>query len=177
MKMEISSDPWWEQITEWRKIDCLKYQKGTDVIKPQAVIEALHQVTEGDALLLLTWVAFTQMWAAQFMDLINQEGGLTCGGLGTMGFGLPAAMGVQLAFPDEKRVCVTERQALLCASKNYRRVCSTDYLIKIINLNNRYMGMVRQWQEFFYDRRYSHSYMDALPDFVISREFRSHRIE
>ena len=164
-KMEISSDPWWEQITEWRKIDCLKYQKGTDVIKPQAVIEALHQVTDGDAF-VTSDVGQHQMWAAQFYGFDKPRRWINSGGLGTMGFGLPAAMGVQLAFPDKKVACVTGEASFVMCVQELSTCLQYGLPIKIINLNNRYMGMVRQWQEFFYDRRYSHSYMDALPDFV-----------
>ena len=165
MKMEISSHPWWEQIDKWRKIECLKYQKGTDVIKPQAVIEALHQVTDGDAF-VTSDVGQHQMWAAQFYGFDKPRRWINSGGLGTMGFGLPAAMGVQLAFPKEKVACVTGEASFFMCVQELSTCLQYGLPIKIINLNNRYMGMVRQWQEFFYDRRYSHSYMDALPDFV-----------
>ncbi len=164
-KMDIGSHPWWKQIDKWRSVDCLKYQKGTEVIKPQAVIEALHDVTNGDAF-VTSDVGQHQMWAAQFYGFDKPRRWINSGGLGTMGFGLPAAMGVQLAFPKEKVACVTGEASFVMCVQELSTCLQYGLPIKIINLNNRYMGMVRQWQEFFYDRRYSHSYMDALPDFV-----------
>ncbi len=164
-KMDIVSHPWWKQIDKWRSVDCLKYQKGTEVIKPQAVIEALHDVTNGDAF-VTSDVGQHQMWAAQFYGFDKPRRWINSGGLGTMGFGLPAAMGVQLAFPKEKVACVTGEASFVMCVQELSTCLQYGLPIKIINLNNRYMGMVRQWQEFFYDRRYSHSYMDALPDFV-----------
>ncbi|SVD66614.1 uncharacterized protein METZ01_LOCUS419468, partial [marine metagenome] len=133
--------------------------------KPQAVIQSLYKTTEGDAY-ITSDVGQHQMWAAQFYPFDKPRRWINSGGLGTMGFGLPAAMGVQTAFPDSTVACVTGEASFVMCVQELSTCLQYDLPIKVINLNNRYMGMVRQWQEFFYDRRYSHSYMDALPDFV-----------
>jgi len=156
---------WWNQINAWRSIDCLKYDKTSDKIKPQYVLEKLYEVTEGEAF-VTSDVGQHQMWAAQFYRFDKPRRWVNSGGLGTMGFGLPAAMGVRLAHPDSDVVCVTGEASIIMCIQELSTCKQYDLPIKIVNLNNRYMGMVRQWQEFFYDRRYSHSYMDALPDFV-----------
>lgn len=156
---------WWRQIREWQAIDCLRYDRKSEIIKPQYVIEQLYEVTKGDAY-ITSDVGQHQMWAAQFYKFDKPRRWINSGGLGTMGFGLPAAIGVQLAFPDQIVACVTGEASLVMCIQELSTCLQYDLPIKIINLNNRYMGMVRQWQEFFYDRRYSHSYMDALPDFV-----------
>ena len=156
---------WWAQIDLWRGFNCLKYDHQSKLIKPQAVIEKLYELTKGDAF-VTSDVGQHQMWAAQFYKFDKPRRWINSGGLGTMGFGLPAAMGVQLAHPKATVACVTGEASIqmciqeLCTCKQY------NLPIKVINLNNRYMGMVRQWQEFFYESRYSHSYMNALPDFV-----------
>jgi acetolactate synthase I/II/III large subunit len=159
------SDPWWQQIGEWRKLDCLHYDHTSKVIKPQAVIEGLYKATGGDAY-ITSDVGQHQMWAAQFYPFDKPRRWINSGGLGTMGFGMPAAMGVQLAFPDALVACVTGEASFVMCVQELSTCLQYGLPIKIVNLNNRYMGMVRQWQEFFYDRRYSHSYMDSLPDFV-----------
>ena len=159
------SDSWWQQIRDWQKLDCLRYDRNSDLIKPQAVIQTLHRITEGDAY-ITSDVGQHQMWAAQYYGFDKPRRWINSGGLGTMGFGLPAAMGVQLAFPEEKVVCITGEASFVMCMQELSTCLQYDLPIKIVSLNNRYMGMVRQWQEFFYDRRYSHSYMDALPDFV-----------
>lgn len=159
------SDPWWQQINEWRKLDCLKFDRKSDKVKPQAVIESVHRVTNGNAY-VTSDVGQHQMWAAQFYGFDKPRRWINSGGLGTMGFGLPAAMGVQFAFPDDQVVCVSGEASLVMCIQELSTCLQYGLPIKIVSLNNRYMGMVRQWQEFFYDRRYSHSYMDALPDFV-----------
>jgi acetolactate synthase-1/2/3 large subunit len=156
---------WWDQIKEWQSIDCLRYDKTTEVIKPQYVIEELYRITKGDAF-ITSDVGQHQMWAAQYYKFAKPRRWINSGGLGTMGFGMPAALGVQLGFPDELVCCITGEASLVMCIQELSTALQYDLPIKIINLNNRYMGMVRQWQEFFYDRRYSHSYMDALPDFV-----------
>ncbi len=156
---------WWDQIRKWQAIDCLRYDRTTEVIKPQFVIEELYRLTEGRAY-VTSDVGQHQMWAAQFYKFDAPRRWINSGGLGTMGFGLPAAMGVQLGFPDETVVCVTGEASLVMCIQELSTCLQYRLPIKVVNLNNRYMGMVRQWQEFFYDRRYSHSYMDALPDFV-----------
>jgi acetolactate synthase-1/2/3 large subunit len=156
---------WWEKIAEWRGINCLRYEHGTEVIKPQYVIEQLWEATGGDAY-VTSDVGQHQMWAAQYYKFDKPRRWINSGGLGTMGFGLPAAMGVKLAFPNETVVCVTGEASFVMCMQELSTCLQYDLPVKIVSLNNRYMGMVRQWQEFFYDRRYSHSYMDALPDFV-----------
>ncbi|MGE3773403.1 MAG: biosynthetic-type acetolactate synthase large subunit [Gammaproteobacteria bacterium] len=163
--IDRATHPWWRQIREWQKLDCLRYDKAGKAIKPQAVIEALWRETKGDAY-ITSDVGQHQMWAAQFYKFDRPRRWINSGGLGTMGFGLPAAMGVQLAFPDHTVACVTGEASFVMCVQELSTCLQYDLPIKIISLNNRYMGMVRQWQEFFYDRRYSHSYMDALPDFV-----------
>ena len=171
--MDRSSDPWWQQIREWQKLDCLKYDTDAKLIKPQAVIEALHEVTGGDAY-VTSDVGQHQMWAAQFYKFEQPRRWINSGGLGTMGFGVPAAMGVQFAFPEAQVVCVTGEASLVMCIQELSTCLQYGLPIKIVSLNNRYMGMVRQWQEFFYDSRYSHSYMDALPDFVALAESFGH---
>jgi acetolactate synthase-1/2/3 large subunit len=156
---------WWAQIEGWRKIDCLSYDRDSDVIKPQYVVEKLYEVTGGDAF-VTSDVGQHQMFAAQYYKFNKPRRWINSGGLGTMGFGLPAAMGVQLAHPDATVACVTGEGSIQMCIQELSTCKQYDLPINIVNLNNRYLGMVRQWQEFFYDRRYSHSYMDALPDLV-----------
>ena len=164
---------WWKQIDEWRSRNCLKYDRASPLIKPQAVIEALYKATRGEAY-VTSDVGQHQMWAAQFYKFPKPMRWINSGGLGTMGFGLPAAMGVQFAHPDDVVACVTGEASIQMCIQELSTCRQYALPIKIINLNNRYMGMVRQWQEFFYDRRYSHSYMDALPDFVKLAEAYGH---
>ena len=164
---------WWQQIADWQKLDCLRYNRNTDVIKPQYVIEELWNVTNGDAF-VTSDVGQHQMWAAQYYKFDKPRRWINSGGLGTMGFGMPAAMGVQLGFPDHTVACVTGEASLVMCIQELSTCMQYSLPIKIINLNNRYMGMVRQWQEFFYAGRYSHSYMDALPDFVKLAEAYGH---
>ena len=156
---------WWQQIKEWQSVDCLRFDRGTEVIKPQYVIEKLWELTGGDAY-VTSDVGQHQMWAAQFYKFDKPRRWINSGGLGTMGFGLPAALGVQIAFPEATVACVTGEASLVMCIQELSTCLQYGLPVKVINLNNRYMGMVRQWQEFFYDKRYSHSYMDALPDFV-----------
>ena len=164
---------WWKQIDLWRERDCLKYERTSKIIKPQFVIEKLYELTKGEAF-VTSDVGQHQMWAAQFYKFDNPRRWINSGGLGTMGFGLPAAMGVQIAHPKATVVCVTgEASIQMCIQE--LSTCKQYHLpIKIVNLNNRYMGMVRQWQEFFHGNRYSESYMDALPDFVRLAESYGH---
>lgn len=156
---------WWKQIAEWRSMDCLKYDHSTSVIKPQFVIEKLYEVTQGNAF-VASDVGQHQMWAAQFYKFDRPRRWINSGGLGTMGFGVPAAMGVQLAYPDATVVCVTGEGSVQMCIQELSTCLQYRLPIKIVNLNNRYLGMVRQWQEFFYQSRYAMSYMEALPDFV-----------
>ncbi len=158
-------DAWWNRLREWAAIDCLRYKHDSKVIKPQYVVESLYELTKGDAY-VTSDVGQHQMWVAQYYKFDKPRRWISSGGLGTMGFGLPAAMGVQLAFPEAMVACVTGEASLVMCIQELSTCLQYGLPIKIINLNNRYMGMVRQWQEFFYAGRYSHSYMDALPDFV-----------
>ena len=164
---------WWKQIHEWQSINCLAYNRESDVIKPQFVVQKLDEITGGDAF-VTSDVGQHQMWAAQYYQFSKPRRWINSGGLGTMGFGLPAAMGVQLAHPDTSVACITGEASIIMCIQELSTCKQYDLPIKVVNLNNRYMGMVRQWQEFFYDRRYSHSYMDALPDFVALAESFGH---
>jgi len=170
-KNELES--WWDKIHEWAKIDCLKYDRTSSVIKPQFVVEKLWELTKGDAY-VTSDVGQHQMWAAQFYKFDKPRRWINSGGLGTMGFGLPAAMGVKLAFPNETVACITGEASLVMCIQELSTCLQYGTPVKIIILNNRYMGMVRQWQEFFYSGRYSHSYMEALPDFVKMAESYGH---
>ncbi len=156
---------WWKQIDEWRSINCMAYQPSTKVIKPQSVIELLHKITDGDAY-ITSDVGQHQMWAAQYYPFDKPRRWINSGGLGTMGVGLPYAMGVKMAFPDAEVACVTGEGSIQMNIQELSTCLQYGLPVKIICLNNRFLGMVRQWQEFFYDRRYSMSYMDSLPDFV-----------
>ncbi len=155
---------WWKQIEKWREKKCLKYKKSKTIIKPQEVIETLYDVTKGNAF-VTSDVGQHQMWAAQYYKFDKPNRWINSGGLGTMGFGLPAAMGAKLAFPKSEVVCVTGEASILMCIQELATCLQYMLPIKIVNLNNRYMGMVRQWQEFFYEGRYAMSYMEALPDF------------
>ena len=162
---EATLKQWWERIEGWRKLDCLQYDRNSDKIKPQFAVETLYKVTGGD-LYLTSDVGQHQMFAAQFYPFDKPRRWINSGGLGTMGFGLPAAMGVQMAFPDKPVACVTGEASILMCIQELATCKQYGLPLKIMLLNNGYMGMVRQWQEFFYEGRYSHSYVDALPDFV-----------
>jgi acetolactate synthase-1/2/3 large subunit len=164
---------WMKQIKDWSSKDCMAYKDDGTFIKPQKVIQTLHKVTKGDAF-ITSDVGQHQMWAAQYYPFEKPRRWINSGGLGTMGVGLPYAMGCQLAFPELQVACVTgEASIQMCIQE--LSTCKQFHLpVKIINLNNRYMGMVRQWQEFFYGNRYAESYMDALPDFVKLAESYGH---
>ena len=164
---------WWTQIELWRSRDCLKYDRASPIIKPQYVIEKLYEVTGGDAY-VTSDVGQHQMWAAQFYKFDRPRRWINSGGLGTMGFGLPAAMGVQLAHPGAKVACVTGEASIQMCIQELSTCKQYRLPIKVVNLNNKYMGMVRQWQEFFHGNRYAESYMDALPDFVKLAESYGH---
>jgi acetolactate synthase I/II/III large subunit len=156
---------WWTQIELWRGRDCLRYDRESPIIKPQYVIQKLYEITGGDAY-VTSDVGQHQMWAAQFYKFDKPRRWINSGGLGTMGFGLPSAVGVQLAHPGETVACVTGEASIQMCIQELSTCKQYRLPIKILNLNNRYMGMVRQWQEFFHGNRYAESYMDALPDFV-----------
>ena len=156
---------WWKTINKWRSKKCLSYKKSNKIIKPQSVIETLYDITKGNAF-VTSDVGQHQMWAAQYYKFDKPNRWINSGGLGTMGFGLPAAMGAQLAFPKSQVVCVTGEASIVMCIQELATCLQYRLPIKVINLNNRYMGMVRQWQEFFYEGRYAMSYMEAIPDFA-----------
>jgi acetolactate synthase I/II/III large subunit len=158
-------ESWWSQIGLWRSKDCLRYDRTSAIIKPQMVLEKLYELTRGDAI-ITSDVGQHQMWAAQFYKFAKPRRWVNSGGLGTMGFGLPSAMGAQMANPGATVVCVTGESSIQMCLQELSTCKQYRLPIKIVNLNNRYMGMVRQWQQFFHGNRYSESYMDALPDFV-----------
>lgn len=164
---------WWQQINAWRSVECMKYQPSTKIIKPQLVIELLHKITNGDAY-VTSDVGQHQMWAAQYYPFDKPRRWINSGGLGTMGVGLPYAMGVKMAFPDATVACVTGEGSIQMNIQELSTCFQYGLPVKIVCLNNRFLGMVRQWQEFFYDRRYSMSYMDSLPDFVKLAEAYGH---
>lgn len=157
---------WWEQINEWRTKDSLGFEQPEDgPIKPQTVIRMVHEKTSGNAI-VATDVGQHQMWSAQHYGMNRPNRWLTSGGLGTMGFGLPAAIGAQVAKPDEKVVLFTGDSSIQMCSQEFSMAFQYNLPVVAVILNNGYMGMVRQWQEMFYESRYSHSYFDSLPDFV-----------
>ncbi|AMC36587.1 biosynthetic-type acetolactate synthase large subunit [Janthinobacterium sp. B9-8] len=164
---------WWKQIEEWRKPQSLWYEQSDLVIKPQFVVQKLWEVTGGDAI-ITSDVGQHQMFAAQYYPFKRPRQWINSGGLGTMGFGLPAAMGAQLANPDAIVACITGEGSIQMNIQELSTCKQYHIPTKIINLNNRYLGMVRQWQQFFYGNRYSESYMDALPDFVKLAEAYGH---
>ncbi|MEQ1483960.1 acetolactate synthase 3 large subunit [Methyloglobulus sp.] len=166
-------ETWWKQINDWQGIDCLEYDRKSPLIKPQFVIEQLYEVTKGDAY-VTSDVGQHQMWAAQYYRFDKPRRWINSGGLGTMGFGLPAAIGVKLAHPDADVACVTGEASIQMCIQELSTALQYKTPIKIVNLNNRFMGMVRQWQEFSYESRYSHSYLDTLPDFVKLAEAYGH---
>ncbi|MEI6068550.1 MAG: acetolactate synthase 3 large subunit [Methylococcaceae bacterium] len=169
----IALEHWWNQIRQWQALNCLEFDRKSPLIKPQYVIEQLHEVTKGDAF-VTSDVGQHQMWVAQYYPFDKPRRWINSGGLGTMGFGLPAAIGVKLAFPDENVACVTGDASIQMCIQELSTALQYKTPIKIINLNNRYMGMVRQWQEFSYQSRYSHSYMDTIPEFVKLAEAYGH---
>ena len=164
---------WWRQIDEWRAIKSLSYRTSDTVIKPQLVIQKLYQVTEGKAI-ITSDVGQHQMWAAQYYHFDRPRQWINSGGLGTMGFGLPAAMGAKLAFPDQDVACVTGDGSIQMMLQELSTMKQYHTPVKIVNLNNHYLGMVRQWQEFFYQKRYCMTYFESLPDFVKLAEAYGH---
>lgn len=166
-------EAWWRQIEEWRAMDCLKYDRNAEIIKPQYVLEKLYEITNGNAF-VTSDVGQHQMWAAQYYKFDKPRRWINSGGLGTMGFGLPAAMGVQMAYPNDIVACVTGEGSVQMCIQELSTCLQYRLPIKVVNLNNRYLGMVRQWQEFFYQGRYAMSYMDSLPDFVKLAEAYGH---
>jgi acetolactate synthase-1/2/3 large subunit len=166
---------WWETIEAWRSRDCLKYDLGSsDVIKPQYVVETLWNMTKDADAYVTSDVGQHQMWAAQYYRFDQPRRWINSGGLGTMGVGIPYAMGIKLAKPDSEVYCVTGEGSVQMCIQELSTCLQYNTPIKIVALNNRYLGMVRQWQEIEYSGRYSHSYMDALPDFVKLAEAYGH---
>jgi acetolactate synthase-1/2/3 large subunit len=165
---------WWGQINEWRKRECLKYKTSDDVIKPQFVIEKLWELTRGTDCYVTSDVGQHQMFAAQFYRFEEPRRWINSGGLGTMGVGLPYAMGIKLAKPESDVFCVTGEGSIQMCIQELSTCQQYQTPVKILSLNNRYLGMVRQWQQLEYSSRYSHSYMDALPDFVKLAEAYGH---
>jgi acetolactate synthase-1/2/3 large subunit len=164
---------WWKQIEEWRGINCLKYKMGKDIIMPQYVVEKLYEVTGGDAF-VTSDVGQHQMFAAQYYKFDKPRRWINSGGLGTMGFGLPAAMGVRFANPKAQVACITGEASIQMNIQELSTCKQFRLPVKIVNLNNGYLGMVRQWQQMFHGNRYAESYVDALPDFVKLAEAYGH---
>ncbi|MEN9771414.1 MAG: hypothetical protein RJA58_57 [Pseudomonadota bacterium] len=164
---------WWAQIDKWRERKCLGYEQGPDVIKPQFVVEKLWEVTKGEAF-VTSDVGQHQMFAAQFYKFDHPRRWINSGGLGTMGVGLPYAMGVKLAHPDADVACITGEGSIQMCIQELSTCQQYRLPVKVLNLNNRYLGMVRQWQEIEYESRYAESYMDSLPDFVKLAEAYGH---
>jgi acetolactate synthase I/II/III large subunit len=166
---------WWETIEAWRGKDCLKYDRGNkDVIKPQYVVETLWNMTKDADTYITSDVGQHQMWAAQYYRFDEPRRWINSGGLGTMGVGIPYAMGIKLAKPDSEVFCITGEGSVQMCIQELSTCLQYNTPIKIVSLNNRYLGMVRQWQEIDYEGRYSHSYMDALPNFVKLAEAYGH---
>jgi len=165
---------WWGQINTWRARECLKYKTAPDVIKPQAVVETLWNMTKDSDAYITSDVGQHQMWAAQYYRFDEPRRWINSGGLGTMGVGLPYAMGIKLAKPDADVFCITGEGSIQMCIQELSTCQQYKTPVKIVSLNNRYLGMVRQWQELSYGKRYSHSYMDALPDFVKLAEAYGH---
>jgi acetolactate synthase-1/2/3 large subunit len=165
---------WWGQINEWRKRECLSYRRSAELIKPQQVIETLWELTRGTDSYITSDVGQHQMWAAQFYRFEEPRRWINSGGLGTMGVGLPYAMGIKLAKPQADVFCVTGEGSIQMCIQELSTCAQYRTPVKIVSLNNRYLGMVRQWQQLDYGGRYSHSYMDALPDFVKLAEAYGH---
>ena len=157
---------WWKTIGEWRARDCLKYRQNGEVIKPQYAIERLYELTKDRDTYITTEVGQHQMWAAQFYKFEEPNRWMTSGGLGTMGYGFPAAMGVQVAHPDSLVIDIAGEASFIMNIQELSTIAQYDLPVKVFIVNNQYMGMVRQWQELLHGGRYSHSYMESLPDFV-----------
>ena len=160
-----AQEDWWRQVISWREQKCLNYNTDGDKIKPQAVIEAIYKATNGDAY-VSSDVGQHQMFAAHYYPFKHPRQWINSGGLGTMGFGLPAAMGVKLAFPDKESLCVTGDGSIQMNIQELSTCLQYNLAVKVISLNNRSLGMVRQWQDMIYGGRHSSSYMESLPDFV-----------
>ncbi|MBT6411047.1 MAG: biosynthetic-type acetolactate synthase large subunit, partial [Betaproteobacteria bacterium] len=167
-------DAWWKQISVWREKDCSKFGVSDTVIKPQSVVKTFYELTKNEDVFVTSDVGQHQMWAAQYYKFDRPRRWINSGGLGTMGVGLPYAMGCQFAYPDALVACITGEASIQMCIQELSTAKQYNLPIKVITLNNRYLGMVRQWQEFFHGNRHSESYMDALPDFVKLAESYGH---
>jgi len=159
-------DEWWSQIDEWRAVDCLGFEQEGEEILPQYALQRLQDLTKDHDRYITTEVGQHQMWAAQYLGFENPNRWMTSGGLGTMGYGLPAAVGVQMAHPDALVIDISGDASVMMNIQEFSTAVQHDLPIKIFILNNAYMGMVRQWQDITYEGRYSHTYSEAMPDFV-----------
>ena len=157
---------WWEQIDRWRKRDCLAYRSSDEIIKPQLAVQRLYELTKGKDVYITTEVGQHQMWAAQFLKFEDPNRWMTSGGLGTMGYGLPAAMGVQVAHPGALVIDIAGEASIQMTMQEMSTIAQYNLPVKVFILNNQYMGMVRQWQELLHGGRYSETYSEGLPDFV-----------
>ena len=157
---------WWNQISNWKKKNCLSFINSQEVIKPQQALVSLNKKISSKDFFITTEVGQHQMWAAQYIKFEKPKRWMTSGGLGTMGYGFPAAIGVQIAHPKSLVICVAGEASFLMNLQELSTVKQYRLPVKIFILNNKYLGMVRQWQEFFHGKRYSESYTDSLPDFV-----------
>ncbi|HDR1060999.1 TPA: acetolactate synthase 3 large subunit [Pasteurella multocida] len=173
LKSQTALDEWWQQIDEWKAVKCLSFQRDEAVIKPQQVMEVVYRLTQGEAY-VASDVGQHQMFAALHYPFNQPRRWINSGGLGTMGFGLPAALGVKLAYPDSTVVCVTGDGSIQMNIQELSTAQQYDIPIVIISLNNRFLGMVKQWQDLIYSGRHSQSYMNSLPDFVKLAEAYGH---
>ena len=161
-----SIDKWWHIINKWKKKDCLSFTDSDKIIKPQKALKVLNEALKGKDAFITTEVGQHQMWAAQYLDFYKPNRWMTSGGLGTMGYGFPAAIGVQVAHPKKPVICVAGEASFLMNMQELSSLRQLNIPVKIFILNNEYMGMVRQWQQFFHGGRYAESYTDSLPDFI-----------
>ncbi|HEV2625019.1 MAG TPA: acetolactate synthase 3 large subunit [Xanthobacteraceae bacterium] len=170
-------DAWWTQIGKWRAKNSLAYRNSNEIIKPQYAIQRLYELTKDRDTYITTEVGQHQMWAAQFYHFQEPTRWMTSGGLGTMGYGLPASVGVQLAHPDSLVIDIAGEASVLMTMQEMSTAVQYELPVKIFIINNQYMGMVRQWQELLHGGRYSHSYTEALPDFVkLAEAYHAHGI-